>query len=100
MGVRNRLVQSGPDIGPLIAGGSAPVSFETNITVIIVQASGVPAIIVTQLANIAGTQAVVVRKMFTLRSPKDMACMAISMVNGSCLTTAIRYMVTELCCDI
>src|SRR4051812_27505578 len=27
--VTNKLIPSGPDIGPLIAGGSAPISFET-----------------------------------------------------------------------
>ncbi|TMI98864.1 MAG: ABC transporter substrate-binding protein [Bacillati bacterium ANGP1] len=100
MGIKNRLVQSGPDIGPLIAGGSAPVSFETNITVIIVQASGVPAIIVTPLANIAGTQAVVGRKGLTLRSPKDLEGMRIGMVNGAGVLIAIRNMATELGVDI
>jgi len=100
MGVRNRLVQSGPDIGPLIAGGSAPVSFETNITVIIVQASGVPAIIVTPLANIAGTQAVVGRKGLTLQSAKDLEGMRIGMVNGAGVLIAIRNMAKELGVDI
>ena len=52
--VTNKLMPSGPDIGPLIAGGSAPVGFETNITVISVAANDVPAVIVGTLANIAG----------------------------------------------
>ena len=42
LNVTNKLIPSGPDIGPLIAGGSAPVSFETNITVISVAANDVP----------------------------------------------------------
>ncbi len=62
LNVTNKLIPSGPDIGPLIAGGSAPVSFETNITVISVAANDVPAVIVGTLANIAGTQAGVGRK--------------------------------------
>lgn len=98
--VNNRLVQSGPDIGPLIAGGSAPVSFETNITVIIVQASGVPAVIVTPLANIAGTQAVVGRKGLVLRSAKDLEGKRIGMVRGAGVLIAIRNMAKDLGVDI
>ncbi len=98
--VNNRLVQSGPDIGPLIAGGSAPVSFETNITVIIVQASGVPAVIVAPLANIAGTQAVVGRKGLVLRSAKDLEGKRIGMVRGAGVLIAIRNMAKELGVDI
>lgn len=98
--VNNRLVQSGPDIGPLIAGGSAPVSFETNITVIIVQASGVPAVIVTPLANIAGTQAVVGRKGLTLGRAKDLEGKRIGMVRGAGVLIAIRNMAKDLGVDI
>jgi NitT/TauT family transport system substrate-binding protein len=98
--VKNRLVQAGPDIGPLIAGGSAPVSFETNITVIIVQASGVPAIIVAPLANIAGTQAVVGRKGLKLKSAKDLEGKRIGMIRGAGVLIAIRSMAKELGVDI
>lgn len=98
--VKNRLVQAGPDIGPLIAGGSAPVSFETNITVIIVQASGVPAIIVAPLANIAGTQAVVGRKGLKLTSAKDLEGKRIGMIRGAGVLIAIRRMAQELGVDI
>ncbi len=98
--VRNRLVQAGPDIGPLIAGGSAPVSFETNITVIIVQASDVPAIIVAPLANIAGTQAVVGRKGLKLNSAKDLEGKRIGMIRGAGVLIAIRAMAKELGVDI
>lgn len=98
--VKNRLVQAGPDIGPLIAGGSAPVSFETNITVIIVQASGVPAIIVAPLANIAGTQAVVGRKGLKLKSARDLEGKRIGMIRGAGVLIAIRSMAKELGVDI
>ena len=98
--VKNRLVQAGPDIGPLIAGGSAPVSFETNITVIIVQASNVPAIIVAPLANIAGTQAVVGRKGLKLNSAKDLEGKRIGMIRGAGVLIAIRSMAKELGVDI
>lgn len=98
--VKNRLVQAGPDIGPLIAGGSAPVSFETNITVIIVQASDVPAIIVAPLANIAGTQAVVGRKGLKLKSAKDLEGKRIGMIRGAGVLIAIRSMAKELGVDI
>jgi ABC-type nitrate/sulfonate/bicarbonate transport system substrate-binding protein len=98
--VKNRLVQAGPDIGPLISGGSAPVSFETNITVIIVQASGVPAIIVAPLANIAGTQAVVGRKGLKLARAKDLEGKRIGMIRGAGVLIAIRSMAKDLGVDI
>jgi sulfonate transport system substrate-binding protein len=90
--VKNRLVQSGPDIGPLISGGSAQVSFETTITVIIVNANNVNAVILAPLANIAGTQAVVARKGLGLRSPADLEGKRIGMAEGAGVLIAIQNM--------
>jgi NitT/TauT family transport system substrate-binding protein len=100
LNVTNRLVQSGPDIGPLIAGGSAPLSFETNITVISVAANDVPAVIVGTLANIAGTQAVVGRKGLVLNSAKDLEGKKIGMVRGAGVLIAFRKMAADLGVDL
>jgi ABC-type nitrate/sulfonate/bicarbonate transport system substrate-binding protein len=98
--VKNRLVQSGPDIGPLISGGSAQVSFETTITVIIVNANNVNAVIVTPLANIGGTQAVVARRSLALRSAKDLEGKRIGMAEGAGVFIAIRNMGKAMGVDI
>lgn len=100
LNVTNRLVQSGPDIGPLIAGGSAPLSFETNITVISVASNDVPAVIVGTLANIAGTQAVVGRKDLVLNSAKDLEGKKIGMVRGAGVLIAFRKMAADLGVDL
>jgi NitT/TauT family transport system substrate-binding protein len=100
LNVTNRLIPSGPDIGPLIAGGSAPVSFETNITVISVAANDVPAVIVGTLANIAGTQAVVGRKNLVLSRAKDLEGKKIGMVRGAGVLIAFRNMAKELDVDL
>lgn len=98
--VTNKLTQSGPDIGPMIAGGSAPISFETNITVISVAANDVPAVIVATLANIAGTQAVVGRKGLVLNSAKDLEGKKVGMARGAGVLIAIRKMCKDLGVDI
>jgi NitT/TauT family transport system substrate-binding protein len=98
--VTNKLIPSGPDIGPLIAGGSAPVSFETNITVISVAANDVPAVIVGTLANIAGTQAVVGRKDLVLKSAKDLEGKKVGMVRGAGVLIAFRNMASDLGVDL
>jgi NitT/TauT family transport system substrate-binding protein len=100
LNVTNKLIPSGPDIGPLIAGGSAPVSFETNITVISVAANDVPAVIVGSLANIAGTQAVVGRKGLVLTSAKDLEGKKIGMVRGAGVLIAFRNMAKDLGVDL
>ncbi|MGO4269926.1 hypothetical protein AB4Z22_08795 [Paenibacillus sp. TAF58] len=57
LNVTSQLIESGPDIGPMVAGGSAPLSIQTNFMDIILKSSNVPVKIVTPLAQIAGTQA-------------------------------------------
>jgi NitT/TauT family transport system substrate-binding protein len=100
LNVTNKLIPSGPDIGPLIASGSAPVSFETNITVISVAANDVPAVIVGTLANIAGTQAVVGRKDLVLNSAKDLEGKKVGMVRGAGVLIAFRKMAADLNVDL
>ncbi len=100
LAIKNRLVQSGPDIGPMISGGSAQVSFETTITVIIVNANNVNAVILTPLANIAGTQAVVARKGLRLESAKDLEGKRIGMAEGAGVLIAIQNMAKDTGVDI
>ena len=100
LAIKNRLVQSGPDIGPMISGGSAQVSFETTITVIIVNANNVNAVILTPLANIAGTQAVVARKGLRLGSAKDLEGKRIGMAEGAGVLIAIQNMAKDTGVDV
>ena len=68
--VTSQLIESGPDIGPLVAGGSATVSIQTNFMDIILKSNNVRVKIVAPLAQIAGTQAVVGGKDLNLTAPK------------------------------
>jgi ABC-type nitrate/sulfonate/bicarbonate transport system substrate-binding protein len=98
--VKNRLVQNGTDIGPLMAGGSAPLNFEAEITVQISSANNVPAFIVAPTANIAGTQAVVVKPSLKITSAKDLEGKTIGMSRGAGVLIAIRSMCKDLGVDI
>ena len=94
--VKNRLVQNGTDIGPLMAGGSAPANFEAEITVQIVSANNVPAFIVAPTANIAGTQAVVVKPSLKITTAKDLEGKTLGMSRGAGVLIAIRSMCKDL----
>jgi len=95
-----KLIQSGADIGPLIAGGTAPLSFESNITVIDTAANGVPVHIITPSANIAGTQGSVLRKGLTLKTAKDLEGMKVGMPEGAGVILAWRNMAKDLGVDL
>ncbi|MBC2579757.1 ABC transporter substrate-binding protein [Clostridium sp. DJ247] len=98
--VENKFVQSGPEIGPMIAGGSAPLSFETNYTVTSSVASNIPVKLVAPVANIGGTQALVIRKDLVINSAKDLEGKKIGMAPGSGVYIAIKKMCDELGVDI
>lgn len=100
LNVENNIVQSGPDIGPLIASGDAYASFETTITNITLSSSGVDNVIVAPMANISGTQAVVARDDFEINSAQDIEGSTIGMVQGAGVTIALQNMADELGVDM
>ncbi|ULL20112.1 ABC transporter substrate-binding protein [Paenibacillus sp. H1-7] len=100
LNVTSQLIESGPDIGPMVAGGSAPVSIQTNFMDIILKSSNVPVKIVAPLAQIAGTQAVVGSKKLELKSAKDLEGKTIGIPNGADVKIAIDNMGKELGVDV
>lgn len=98
--VTSQLIESGPDMGPMISGGSAPVSFQTNFGDIILTASGVGVKIVAPLAQIAGTQAIVGGKNLNLKSSKDLEGKTIGIPSGADVMIAIQNMSKELGVDM
>ena len=98
--VKNTLIESGPDIGPMVAGGSAPISLQTNFMDIILTSSGVDVKIVAPLAQIAGTQAVVAGKDAKINSPKDLEGKTIGIPSGADVVIALEDMAKEYDVDI
>ena len=98
--VKNTLIESGPDIGPMVAGGSAPISLQTNFMDIILTSSGVDVKIVAPLAQIAGTQAIVAGKDATINSPKDLEGKTIGIPSGADVVIALENMAKEYDVDI
>jgi ABC-type nitrate/sulfonate/bicarbonate transport system substrate-binding protein len=98
--VTNKLAQSGTEIGPMIAGGSAPISFESNYTDISLASNNVGVKILAPVANIGGTQSVVARKGLNITKAKDLEGKKIGMASGSGVLIAIRKMCDELGVDI
>ncbi len=97
--VTSQLIESGPDIGPLVAGGSAAVSVQTNFMDIILKSNNVGVKIVAPLAQIAGTQAVVGGKDLKLNSAKDLEGKTIGIPSGADVMIAINNMAAELGVD-
>ncbi|WP_027092202.1 ABC transporter substrate-binding protein [Cohnella thermotolerans] len=100
LNVTSKLIESGPDIGPMVSGGSAPVSIQTNFMDIILKSNGIGVKIVAPLAQIAGTQAVVGAKDLKLTSAKDLEGKTIGIPNGADVKIAIDNMGKELGVDI
>jgi len=98
--VTNKLIVSGPDMLPMIAGGNAPISFQTNFGDIILASSGVKIKIVAPLANISGTQAVVGGPHLVLHSAKDLEGKTIGIPSGADVIFAIQNMCKALGVDI
>lgn len=97
--VTSQLIESGPDIGPMVSGGSAPVSVQTNFMDIILKSNGIGVKIVAPLAQIAGTQAVVGSKNLVLKSAKDLEGKTIGIPSGADVKIAIDNMAKELGVD-
>jgi len=97
--VTSQLIESGPDIGPMVSGGSAPVSIQTNFMDIILKSNGIGVKIVAPLAQIAGTQAVVGAKHLELTSAKDLEGKTIGIPSGADVKIAIDNMAKELGVD-
>lgn len=98
--VTSQLIESGPDIGPMVAGGSAPISIQTNFMDIILKSNNIDVKIVAPLAQIAGTQAVVGGKDLMLESAKDLEGKTIGVPSGADVVIAINNMAKELGVDV
>ncbi|WP_052016026.1 ABC transporter substrate-binding protein [Alkalihalobacillus hemicellulosilyticus] len=100
LNVTNHIVQSGPDIGPVIASGDAQTSFETTITNISLSANNVPTVIVAPMSNISGTQAVIAHPDLEINSAKDIEGKTIGMVQGAGVSIALHNMAQDLGVDM
>lgn len=98
--VTNHLIESGPDIGPMVAGGSAPISLQTNFMDIILSSTDVGVKIVAPLAQIAGTQAVIAGPDVEINSPKDLEGKTIGIPTGADVQIAINNMAKEYGVDL
>lgn len=98
--VTNQLIQNGVDLGSMISGGSAPISFETNITDMFMAAAGVKVSIVAPMAQIAGTQGMVAYKDTVINSAKDLEGLTIGMPSGAGALVAVQSMAKELGVDV
>ncbi|MDQ0062271.1 ABC transporter substrate-binding protein [Paenibacillus harenae] len=99
LNITSQLIESGPDIAPMVAGGSAPVSIQTNFMDIILKSKDVPVKIISPLAQIAGTQAVVGSSKLVLNSAKDLEGKTIGIPSGADVMIAINNMAAELGVD-
>lgn len=100
LSVANNIVQSGPDIGPLIASGDAESSFETTITNISLRANDVPTVVVSPMANVSGTQAVIAREDLEINNAEDIEGTTIGMVQGAGVSVALNNMAEDLGVDM
>lgn len=98
--VTNKLQQSGTEIGPMVAGGSAQVSFESTYTDISLASNNISMTLIAPMANIGGTQAVVASSGLDINSAQDLEGLKIGMAPGSGVLIAIRKMADELGVDI
>ena len=98
--VTNHLIENGPEMGSMIAGGSAPISLMSNFLPITIKASDVPVKVVAVLDQMAGTQAMVGRPGLELNSAKDLEGLTIGMPNGAEVYYAIKSMGEELGVDV
>lgn len=94
-----QLLESGPDINGMIAGGSAPISFTGNQPAIILASNNVGVKVVAPLAQIGGTQAIVGGKNLILNSAKDLEGKTIGIPSGADVIMAIQKMADELGVD-
>lgn len=100
LNVTNHLIENGPEMGSMIAGGSAPISLMSNFLPITLKSNNVPIKVVAVLDQMAGTQAMVGSKDLKLESAKDLEGLTIGMPNGAEVRYAIESMGTELGVDV
>ncbi|WP_058308575.1 ABC transporter substrate-binding protein [Gracilibacillus massiliensis] len=98
--VTNHLIENGPEMGSMIAGGSAPISLMSNFLSITLKSSDVPINVVAVLDQMAGTQAMVGSENLELESAKDLEGLTIGMPNGAEVRYAIESMGEELDVDV
>lgn len=97
LNIKCEYVQSGTDISPLIAGGTAKVSCETTYTDIPLAASGVGVKALAPVCNIGDTQCVVGSP--EIKTSKDIAGKKVGMASGSGVLMAIKAMCETLNVD-
>lgn len=95
----NVYVESSGDLPSYIAGGTAPVSFESTYTCTELQSQNVPMKMLMSTTDIGGTQCVVAGKNFKVNSAKDLEGAKMGMMNGSGIYIAVRNMAEELGID-
>ncbi|MGE7981487.1 ABC transporter substrate-binding protein [Solibacillus sp. NPDC093137] len=98
--VKNHLIENGPEMGSMIAGGSAPISLMSNFLPLTITASDVNVKVVAVLDQMAGTQAMVSRPGLKLESAKDLEGLKVGMPNGAEVYYAINSMGEELGVDV
>jgi len=98
--VTNHLIENGPEMGSMIAGGSAPICLMSNFLAITMKASDVPIKVLAVLDQMAGTQAMVGRPGLKLESAKDLEGLTVGMPNGAEVYYAINNMGKELGVDV
>ncbi|MCM3728650.1 ABC transporter substrate-binding protein [Neobacillus cucumis] len=98
--VTNQLIENGPEMGSMIAGGSAPISLMSNFLAITLKASNVPVKVVAVLDQMAGTQAMVGSKNLKLTDAKDLEGLKVGMPNGAEVRYAMDSMGKELGVDV
>lgn len=95
LNIKCEYLQSGTEVSPLIAGGTAKVSCETTYTDIPLAASGVGVKALAPVCNIGDTQCVVAGPKSGIKTPKDMEGKKIGMATGSGVLMAIKAMCEE-----
>lgn len=100
LNVKNKFLQSGGEISPVISGGTAQVSFESPYTDIALAANNVGVKIVAPMADIGNTQCVVAGKNSGINNAKDLEGKKIGIASGAGVMIAIRNMCKEMGVDV
>lgn len=95
LNIKCEYLQSGTEVSPLIAGGTAKVSCETTYTDIPLASNGVGVKALAPVCNIGDTQCVVAGPNSGIEVPKDMEGKKVGMATGSGVLMAIKAMCDE-----
>lgn len=95
----NVLIESSGDLPSYIAGGTAPVSFESTYTCTEMEDKGVKMKMLMGTTDIGGTQCVVAGPNFNVTSAADLEGATLGMMNGSGVYIAVRNMAEQFGID-